>query len=223
MKGNKRELIREAAIQVFSEKGFHETRADEIAQAAGVAVGTIYNYFRNKEDVLLDIFATEFEQRRRFYEELRASDLPVMEQIRRILEEHFSRLNKRRALMQVLLRERFEPGKGLRSKLTGLYREMIGYVEELLHQGIEEGWLRSCSPKIIAHAIFGTVESVIGCGMIYSEREAAGIFREAPRELAEFIWNGLRESSQPSAVSNQQISDQQSAVSDQQRTGLDFS
>jgi hypothetical protein len=60
-----------------------------------------------------------------------------MEQIRRILEEHFSRLNKRRALMQVLLRERFEPGK-LRSKLTGLYREMVGYVEELVRQGVEE-------------------------------------------------------------------------------------
>lgn len=190
MKEDKRELIREAAIQVFSEKGYHEARADEIAQAAGVAVGTIYNYFKNKEEILFDIFATEFEQRRRFYEELRASDLPVMEQIRRILEEHFSRLNKRRALMQVLLRERFEPGK-LRSKLTGLYREMVGYVEELVRQGVEEGWLRRCSPKIIAHAIFGTVESVIGCGMIYPEREAAGIFREAPKELAEFIWKGI--------------------------------
>lgn len=191
MKEDKRELIREAAIQVFSEKGYHEARADEIAQAAGVAVGTIYNYFENKEDILFDIFATEFAERRRFYEELRASGLPVVEQIRRILEEHFSRLDKRRALMQVLLRERFEPGRELKTELTQLYREMVGYVEELVHQGIEEGWLRRCNPKIIAHAIFGTVESVIGCGMIYSEREAAEIFREAPRELAEFIWKGI--------------------------------
>lgn len=191
MKEDKRELIRAAAIQVFSEKGYHEARADEIAQAAGVAVGTIYNYFENKEDILFDIFATEFAERRRFYEELRASGLPVLEQIQRILEEHFSRLNKRRALLQVLLRERFEPGKELKTKLSELYREMVGYVEELVRQGIEEGWLRQCNPKIIAHAIFGTVESVIGCGMIYSEREAAGIFREAPRELAEFIWKGI--------------------------------
>ncbi len=85
MKEDKRDRIREAAIGVFSAKGFHEARADEIAQAAGVAVGTIYNYFKNKEDILLDIFATEFAKRRRFYEELRRSGLPVVEQLRRIL------------------------------------------------------------------------------------------------------------------------------------------
>ena len=191
MKGDKRGLIREAAIRVFSEKGFHEARADEIAQTAGVAVGTIYNYFKNKEDILYDIFATEFVQRRRFYEELRASGLPVVEQIRQILEEHFSRLNKRRELLQVLLRERFEPGRELKTKLAQLYREMVSYIEDLIRQGVEEGWLRRCNPKIIAHAIFGTVESVIGCGMIYPEGEVGEIFREAPKELAEFIWKGI--------------------------------
>jgi len=191
VKGDKRGLIREAAIRVFSEKGFHEARADEIAQTAGVAVGTIYNYFKNKEDILYDIFATEFVQRRRFYEELRASGLPVVEQIRQILEEHFSRLNKRRELLQVLLRERFEPGRELKTKLAQLYREMVSYIEDLIRQGVEEGWLRRCNPKIIAHAIFGTVESVIGCGMIYPEGEVGEIFREAPKELAEFIWKGI--------------------------------
>ena len=111
MKEDKRDRIREAAIRVFSEKGFHEARAEEIAHLAGVAVGTIYNYFKNKEDILLDIFATEFEQRRRFYGRLQASGLPVVEQVRRILEEHFAGLGKRRELMKVLLQARFEPGK----------------------------------------------------------------------------------------------------------------
>lgn len=192
MEEDKRDRIREAAIKVFSEKGYHEARADEIAQAAGVAVGTIYNYFENKEDILLDIFATEFEQRRRFYEELRRSGLPVVEQIRRILEEHFAKLSKRRELMQVLLRERFESGRELRTELAQLYREIVGYVEELVREGIEEGRLRRCDPKITAHAIFGIFESVIGCGMIYDQEEAEEIFREAPKELAEFIWKGIK-------------------------------
>jgi TetR/AcrR family fatty acid metabolism transcriptional regulator len=63
---DKRMRICEAAIKLFAAKGYHEARADEIAQEAGVAVGTIYNYFKNKEDILLDIFVAEFEKRKRF-------------------------------------------------------------------------------------------------------------------------------------------------------------
>jgi TetR/AcrR family fatty acid metabolism transcriptional regulator len=191
MKEDKRDAIREAGIRVFSAKGFHEARADEIAQAAGVAVGTIYNYFKSKEDILLDIFAIEFAERRRFYEELRRGGLPVVEQLRRILAQHFARLSQKQELMQVLLRERFEAKAGFREQLTQLYREMTGYVEELIRQGVAEGWVRRCNPQIVAHAIFGIFESVIGCGMVYGPKEAEGIFCEAPKELAEFIWKGI--------------------------------
>jgi TetR/AcrR family fatty acid metabolism transcriptional regulator len=196
MKGDKRELIREAAIRVFSEKGFHQARADEIAQAAGVAVGTIYNYFKSKEEILLDIFAMEFEERKRFYERLRESGLPVVEQIREILQEHFRLLEERRELMHVMLRERFEPSKELKAKLARLYRRMVGYIEELLRQGVAEGWIRECDPRVIAHALFGAVEAVIACGLIYPQSEAEEIFRAAPKELAEFIWSGLKRESE---------------------------
>lgn len=192
MKEDKRELIREAAIRVFSEKGFHQARAEEIAQAAGVAVGTIYNYFKNKGEILLDIFATEFEERKRFYEQLRRSGLPVIEQIKEVLQEHFRLLEERRELMQVLLRERFEPSKELRAKLAKLHRGIVSYLKELLRRGVEEGWIRECDPRVIAHALFGAVDAVIACGLIYPEDEARAIFRAAPKELAEFIWKGLR-------------------------------
>ncbi len=191
MKEDKRELIREAAIQVFSEKGFHQARAEEIAQAAGVAVGTIYNYFKSKEEILLDIFATEFEERKRFYEQLRESGRSVVEQLREILREHFRLLEEQRELMQVLLRERFEPSKELKAELARLYRGIVGYVEDMVRRGVEEGWLRECEPRVIAHAIFGAVEAVIACGLIYPEEEARRIFRAAPKELAEFIWRGI--------------------------------
>jgi len=71
--GDKEGLIRQAAIRVFSRKGFYKTRAEEIANEAGVAVGTIYNYFDSKEEILLSIFKTEFEARISFFEELRVS------------------------------------------------------------------------------------------------------------------------------------------------------
>ena len=45
----KQDLIRQAAIRIFSHKGFYNTCAEEIAREAGIAVGTIYNYFQSKE------------------------------------------------------------------------------------------------------------------------------------------------------------------------------
>ena len=53
---DKRERILRAAIRVFARKGFYSTRVSEIAKAAGVADGTIYLYFKNKDDVLISIF-----------------------------------------------------------------------------------------------------------------------------------------------------------------------
>jgi len=53
---NKRELILEAALRTFVKRGYPETRVSEIANEAKVAEGTLYNYFNNKEDLLLALF-----------------------------------------------------------------------------------------------------------------------------------------------------------------------
>ncbi len=192
----KDELIRQAAIRLFSRKGFYKTRAEEIAQEAGVAVGTIYNYFRNKEEILLSIFRTEFEERMQLFRELLKSDIPVPEKIRRILEEYFSRLKSRGDLTRLLLQERFNPGPGFRTKLRELYREMISRIESLIEEGIDKGWVRPCHPKIIAYAMFGVVESISAYALTYPDEESQKILKDAPRELADLIWNGLKKGGQ---------------------------
>jgi len=52
------ELIRHAAIHLFSHKGFYKTSTEEIEQEAGVSKGTVYNYFHNKKEILLSILRT---------------------------------------------------------------------------------------------------------------------------------------------------------------------
>src|SRR3954466_6717252 len=52
----KRGRILEAAVKVFAERGFHTATVAEIARAAGVADGTIYLYFKSKDDLLLRLF-----------------------------------------------------------------------------------------------------------------------------------------------------------------------
>ena len=54
--GDKRGRIIDAAVAVFAEKGFHAARVSDVAKRAGVADGTIYLYFKNKDDILISLF-----------------------------------------------------------------------------------------------------------------------------------------------------------------------
>ena len=191
-RNNKDELIRQAAIRVFAREGFHQARMETIAHEAGVAVGTIYNYFDSKEEVLLSIFKAEFEERVHFYKELGGSGLSIPEQIQRILQAHFSLLSERKELAQLLLRERFNLSKGFKSKVLALYREMLQQIEVVIREGVEQGRVRSCNPRIIAPALLGVVQSISACGMLYPEEEIQGILQNASAELTELIWNGLK-------------------------------
>ena len=189
-------LIRQAATKVFSKKGYFQTSAHEIAEEAGVSVGTIYNYFGSKQDILLDIYAEEFEDRQDFYEELSTSDLPLVEQIKRILDRHFSQLTSHKELMQVIIQERFKPGSSLGQKLNQRYEEVVHYIEMLVSQALKQGQIRQCNPRVIASALFGAVESVVAYGMLKDEKEQKALFRRAPEELAEFFWKGIKKDNQ---------------------------
>lgn len=189
---DKKELICQTAIHVFARHGFHKTQVEEIAREAGVAVGTIYNYFDSKEEILLAIFEADFEERIRSYQQLRQSNLPIPEQIRTLLEEHFSLAIDRVDRTRVTIRERFYPGKEFKKKLHKFHQEMVKRIEALINEGIDQGWTRPCNPRIIAHALIGIVESVNACVLLYPPQEAERIYKEAPAELVNLLWNGLK-------------------------------
>ena len=100
--GDKRGRIIDAAVAVFAEKGFHAARVSDVAKRAGVADGTIYLYFKNKEDLLLSLFE---EKMGRQIESLEAAwegvDDPV-ERMRAYAQHHFRQLAAHPDLAQVL-------------------------------------------------------------------------------------------------------------------------
>jgi TetR/AcrR family fatty acid metabolism transcriptional regulator len=195
---DKKSAIREAATKVISRKGYFQTRPKDVAEEAGISVGTIYNYYESKQEILVDIFSEEFSDRKGFYRELSQRDIPLIEQIEKILERHFSRLTNHKELMRVIIQERFKPGSKLGRKLNESYSEVVFYIEQLIEEALEKDQIRPCNPKIIASALFGSVESTIAAGILQEEKDEEKIFRLAPEELAEFFWNGLKRRDQGS-------------------------
>src|SRR5512143_3164645 len=88
----KRKRILEAAIRTFGQRGFHEARVAEIASAAGVAEGTVYLYFKNKEDLLGVVFEEKMEEFLATGRAIRFSAAPLRERLSGVLDVHISHL-----------------------------------------------------------------------------------------------------------------------------------
>src|SRR5207248_8386238 len=99
---DKRTRIMDAAIKVFAERGFHSATVAEIARAAGVADGTIYLYFKSKDDLLLRLFD---EKMTSLLEEARAElarEAHAAGKLRRFIQLHLALVERNPELASVL-------------------------------------------------------------------------------------------------------------------------
>jgi TetR/AcrR family transcriptional regulator, fatty acid metabolism regulator protein len=104
---DKKELIRISAIKIIARDGFHNSNVKSIAQEAGIAVGTIYLYFKNKEDILDYIFCVENIRRADFIYDLYNKGETFEEVIDHFLNFHFDCFQNELDTVKVLYTELF--------------------------------------------------------------------------------------------------------------------
>jgi TetR/AcrR family fatty acid metabolism transcriptional regulator len=158
---DKRERILRAAIKVFARKGFYATRVSEIAKAAGVADGTIYLYFKNKDDVLVCIFEDRIT---RLLEVLRreiAASPAFEERMRRIVGLQLGLLEGQRDLAEVITVNLRQSSRLLKQYATPLFVEYLEVLGSVIADGQREGVVRAdAHPRILARALFGALDGV---------------------------------------------------------------
>ncbi|MBF7083471.1 TetR/AcrR family transcriptional regulator [Desulfallas sp. Bu1-1] len=159
--GEKYHAIIEAAVKVIAENGYHNSQVSKIAREAGVADGTIYLYFKNKEDVLISLFRTkmgEFTASAR--KELKNLQDPF-DKLAKLIELHFTRLEADRNLALVLQIQLRQSDASIRSGIAAPLKEYFNIIEDVVSQGISEGYFRNdVSPKLVRQMIFGTMDEV---------------------------------------------------------------
>jgi AcrR family transcriptional regulator len=141
--------ILEAAAKVFAEKGFHRTTTKDIAEAADIAEGTIYNYFDSKDDLLINLIdhLADLENRRRAYQQ--GLDIDFREFVHNTLLQRFSILKERNTLFAAILPELF-----VSPHLRELYKERvmdpaIHDLEQHLNTRIERGQLQPTDVQMV--------------------------------------------------------------------------
>ncbi|HXA84852.1 MAG TPA: TetR/AcrR family transcriptional regulator, partial [Candidatus Dormibacteraeota bacterium] len=154
--------ILDAAIEVIAEHGFFHSRVAEIADRAGVADGTIYLYFKNKDELLMASIDSAFH---RFIQRARSSLDQVTdprEKLRRMAFLHLESLGSNRSLAIVFQTELRHSAKFLGQFSHNLLVEYFDVIKGVLREGQEAGVFRpDISITIAAHCFFGAVDEIV--------------------------------------------------------------
>jgi len=188
----KKAQIRQAAERVFARYGFHNARAAQIAEEAGVAVGTIYNYFRHKDDILVDIFETEKNARMETVRGILATDQPMREKIHEIVHFQIERALANRETMRFFISEDLHLGNDAEHCTQQIFKQVPEQVAGILESAMDRGEIRRMDPLVAANAIIGAQRAMLARLCFFDDAEAERMRETAADELATFIWQALR-------------------------------
>jgi TetR/AcrR family transcriptional regulator, fatty acid metabolism regulator protein len=160
---DKRQRILQAAAKVFARKGYHGARVSEIARRADVADGTIYLYFRNKEDILVSLFdEVMIEHLRQAREELGALQGGAPEKLRAIAFRHLGLLGGNRDLAVVFQVELRQSTKFMERFTASWLKDYFALLTDIIEEGQTEGSLRSDLPrKLVTKSFFGALDEMV--------------------------------------------------------------
>jgi TetR/AcrR family transcriptional regulator, fatty acid metabolism regulator protein len=186
----KRDAILRAATDVFAERGYFNAQVADVARAAGVAAGTVYLYFRSKDDVLVSIFERTM---REALADGRAGVADIRDprqRLQKLARLHLARLGRDRNLAIVFQVELRQSTKFMERLSSTLLRDYLGLIRSAIADGQREGMFRShLNPTAAAKMLFGALDEM-ATNWILSKRRYQ-LEAEADAVLDLFI-NGAR-------------------------------
>jgi AcrR family transcriptional regulator len=186
----RRAQILDAAMAVFAARGYHRATIREVARAAEVADGTIYNYFADKEALLLGILdrLNQTEERPAHFARSEAMDFAAF--FAHYLGERMALLQENAAVFQALLPELLTNAT-LRDRYV---REMVAPTLAIGEQSFAglaaAGQMRAVEPALLTRTLAGTVLGLLVLRLLGDEATAAR-WDEFPAALAELLLHGL--------------------------------
>lgn len=156
----KRESIIASAIQVFAQKGYHHTKMEEIALAAGIGKGTIYEYFGSKLQLLQEVMEMTFHRYDNSLETDISKSLTFRAKIKMLLEGHFRFCQENQELTRFLFWDNEVMNEELRDWALHKRSQKEHHLHELIISAIEEGEIRTVDPKLLTVVISGIFASL---------------------------------------------------------------
>jgi len=159
---DKHQAILDAAVKVFARKGFFQSRVSEIAREAGVADGTIYLYFKNKDDLLISIFAVKMKEIICRFRDAIALESDAASRLRCLVRMHLAGFQSYPELAAVFQVELRQSSRFMREYNKEELRQYLDLIGEILEQGRKEGVFRQdISVGLAKRFVFGTLDELV--------------------------------------------------------------
>ncbi|KAB2495723.1 TetR/AcrR family transcriptional regulator [Priestia endophytica] len=154
--------ILDAAVVVIAEHGYHSSQVSKIAKQAGVADGTIYLYFKNKEDILISLFQEKMGQFiERIQEDIQKEET-ASEKLFFLIQRHITFLSEDQYLAAVTQLELRQTNRDIRNQINEVLKGYLEIIDEILESGIESGeFQEELDARLARQMIFGTIDEVV--------------------------------------------------------------
>lgn len=158
----KREVILNAAIKVFAEKGYYSCRTRDISGEAGVAYGSLYHYFKSKEEILLSIYRENWDFLIRHMEKINQTVVDPTEKLLSVFDFIFRSYQRNPNLMKIIIMEvpRLRQIYNLENweNQNHFLKGVAGFFREGQKKGV---FRRNFSPMVATFIIYGAVDMAI--------------------------------------------------------------
>jgi TetR/AcrR family fatty acid metabolism transcriptional regulator len=186
----KKDAIIQAAVSVFAEKGFYSAKVSDVAKKAGVADGTIYNYFKNKDDILISLFEKKMDYVLKQFDEALSNISDPIKKLQLFFSTYFNIIKEDENLAEVFQVELRQSEKFLKDYHNQKFIDYLNIIATILNEGIKAGFFRmDIKVDILKVMIFGAIDEVarqwiLGANAKYSLEEAA-------QQISKLIIDGL--------------------------------
>ena len=158
---DKRDLILRAATRVFAQNGFFQSQVADVARVAGVAAGTVYLYFKGKDDLLVSIFERSMGEAIAEGRAAVAGIADPAERLRRIAHLHLGRLGRDKHLAVVFQVELRQSVKFMERFSATFLQDYLKLIREAIADGQHNGAFRKdISPTTAAKIFFGALDEM---------------------------------------------------------------
>ncbi|MEA3241349.1 MAG: TetR/AcrR family transcriptional regulator [Pseudomonadota bacterium] len=163
--------IIDAALEVFAEYGYHDCQVAKIARQAGIADGTIYLYFANKEDVLVSVFREKMSEYINQLKVLLQNHDTAVDKLSALVHYHFSYMEKNPSMANFLQIQLRQSDTYIRSGIAEPLKQYYQLIEALVEAGKQQGSINPrINKKVAREVIFGSMDEIVSC-WVFSSRK----------------------------------------------------
>ena len=157
---DRRADILQAAVELFSEKGYQSATTDEIAERAGVTKRTLYNHMGSKNHILYEIHRAFIAEGLRRWEAVAAAGHRPAEMVRALIREHLAIVIEYHLAIRVFFEERKHLDPQERAVISGQRDEYEAIFHDALTTAIDAGEIRPLDPEVSTRTILSMLTGV---------------------------------------------------------------